>query len=148
MDFIEILQELACRLQMYVFVLIIWYDKSRSSLYFQSIDDLYTFSILYSPSQIAKVMGPTRGPPGSCRPQMGPMSAPWTLISGFVLYNYFIIISWLWSIAPGWCANKQVWLLAACWQLLILINESIYWRHLLWSSYIWYVVIILAMNHE
>ena len=24
-------------------------------------------------------MGPTCGPPGSCRPQMGPMLAPWTL---------------------------------------------------------------------
>ena len=29
-------------------------------------------------------MGPTRGPPGSCRPQMGPMLATWTLLSGFV----------------------------------------------------------------
>ena len=28
-------------------------------------------------------MGPTWGPPGSCRPQMGPMLAPWTLLSGF-----------------------------------------------------------------
>ena len=27
-------------------------------------------------------MGPTWGPPGSCRPQMGPMLAPWTSISG------------------------------------------------------------------
>ena len=27
-------------------------------------------------------MGPTWGPPGSCRPQMGPMLAPWTLLSG------------------------------------------------------------------
>ena len=26
-------------------------------------------------SQIAKFMGPTWGPPGSCRPQMGPMLA-------------------------------------------------------------------------
>ena len=26
------------------------------------------------PSQIAKFMGPTWGPPGSCRPQMGPMN--------------------------------------------------------------------------
>ena len=34
------------------------------------------------PSQIAKYTGPTWGPPGSCRPQMGPMSAPWTLLSG------------------------------------------------------------------
>ena len=27
-------------------------------------------------------MGPTWGPPGSCRPQMGPMLASWTLFSG------------------------------------------------------------------
>ena len=32
--------------------------------------------------QIAKFMGPTWGPHGSCRPQMGPMLAPWTLLSG------------------------------------------------------------------
>ena len=31
--------------------------------------------------QIAKFMGPTWGPPGSCRPQMGPMLVPWTLLS-------------------------------------------------------------------
>ena len=35
-------------------------------------------------SQIAKFMGPTWGPPGSCRPQMGPMLAPWTLLSGML----------------------------------------------------------------
>ena len=35
-------------------------------------------------TQIAKFMGPTWGPPGSCRPQMGPMLAPWTLPSGDV----------------------------------------------------------------
>ena len=34
-------------------------------------------------TQIAKFMGPTWGPPGSCRPQMGPMLAPWTLLSGY-----------------------------------------------------------------
>ena len=33
-------------------------------------------------SQIAKFMGPTWGPPGPCRPQMGPMLAPWILLSG------------------------------------------------------------------
>ena len=40
-------------------------------------------------------MGPTWGPPGTCRPQMGPMLAPWTLLSGCVylpgsagLYQY------------------------------------------------------------
>ena len=38
-------------------------------------------------SQIAKFMGPTWGPPGSCRPQMGPMLAPWTLLSGMILHT-------------------------------------------------------------
>ena len=33
-------------------------------------------------TQIAKFMGPTWGPTGPCRPQMGPMSAPWTLLLG------------------------------------------------------------------
>ena len=33
-------------------------------------------------SQIAKFMGPRWGPPGSCRPLMGPILAPWTLLSG------------------------------------------------------------------
>ena len=32
--------------------------------------------------QIAKFMGPTWGPPQSCRPQMGSILAPWTLLSG------------------------------------------------------------------
>ena len=36
-------------------------------------------------SQIAKFMGPTWGPPGSCRPQMGPMLATWTLLSGVLM---------------------------------------------------------------
>ena len=35
-------------------------------------------------AQIAKFMGPTWRPPGSCRPQMGPMLAPWTLLSGWI----------------------------------------------------------------
>ena len=35
--------------------------------------------------QIARFIGPTWGPPGSCRPQVGPMLAPWTLLSGSIL---------------------------------------------------------------
>ena len=31
-------------------------------------------------TQIAKFMGPTWSPPGSCRSQMGPMLAPWALL--------------------------------------------------------------------
>ena len=33
-------------------------------------------------TQIAKFLGPSWGPPGSCRPQMGSMLAPWTLLLG------------------------------------------------------------------
>ena len=33
-------------------------------------------------SHIAKFMGPTWGSPGSCRPQMSPMLAQWTLLLG------------------------------------------------------------------
>ena len=32
-------------------------------------------------TQITRFMGPTWGPSGSCRPQVGPMLAPWTLRS-------------------------------------------------------------------
>ena len=36
----------------------------------------------YSISQIAKFTGPTCGPPGSCQPQMDPIWASWSLLSG------------------------------------------------------------------
>ena len=36
-------------------------------------------------TQITKFMGLKLGPPGSCRPQMGPMLAPWTLLSGYII---------------------------------------------------------------
>ena len=39
------------------------------------------------PSQTANVMGPIWGPPGSCRPQMGPMLPSWTLLSGMGCTN-------------------------------------------------------------
>ena len=41
------------------------------------------YSALHRRSQIAKFMGPPWGPPGSCGPQMGPMLAQGTLLSGF-----------------------------------------------------------------
>ena len=49
-------------------------------------------------SQISKFMGPTWGPPGSCRPQMGPMLARWTWLSGIV-YN----IVWYWTMYKQLC---------------------------------------------
>ena len=46
-------------------------------------------------SQIAKFMGPTWGPPGSCRPQISPMLAPWTLLSGFILPYFISKTKWM-----------------------------------------------------
>ena len=38
--------------------------------------------------QITNFMGPTWGPPGSCRPQMGPILAPSTLLSGAFMCSW------------------------------------------------------------
>ena len=43
-----------------------------------------TTSLYWIRPQIAKFMGPTWGPHGSCQPLMGPMLAPWTLFTGYV----------------------------------------------------------------
>ena len=41
--------------------------------------------------QISRFIGPTWGPPGSCWPQMGPMLAPWTLLSG--TFSRWVIVA-------------------------------------------------------
>ena len=41
---------------------------------------------------IAKFVGPTRGPPGADRTQVGPMLASWTLLSGQLLHFLFKFI--------------------------------------------------------
>ena len=46
----------------------------------------------FEDTQIAKFMGPSWGPPGSCRPQMGPILVPWTLQSGY----WYVIFFTLW----------------------------------------------------
>ena len=40
----------------------------------------------YQYTQITKFLGPTWGPPRSRWPQMGPMLAPWTLLSGICIF--------------------------------------------------------------
>ena len=53
-------------------------------------------------SQIAKFMGPTWGPPGTCRPQMGPILAPWTLLSGALWFTSAPSVSLLWHMRYIW----------------------------------------------
>ena len=51
---------------------------------------LWKFLSEVKASQIAKFTGRTWGPPGSCRPKMGPMWAPWTLLSGMFVWVTFL----------------------------------------------------------
>ena len=68
-------------LRIYIFIYICIYI-------FLLADHTYTHKkaslcCVHTCTQIAKFMGRTWGPPGSCRPQMGPILAPWTLLSGW-----------------------------------------------------------------
>ena len=77
-------------------------------------------------TQIPKFLWPTWGPPGSCRPQMGPMLAPWTLLSGnlphgiqemVILYNPHhscIILASLWARASLAITLTEVLRLIQC----------------------------------
>ena len=52
-------------------------------------------------SQIKKVLWPTWGPPGSCRPQMGPMMSPWTLLWGISYCAKMTLTSIVSEVWPG-----------------------------------------------
>ena len=56
------------------------------------MDQIHSFytPVRHVSSQIAKYMGPTWDPPGSCRPQMGPKLAPWTLLWGILWCCLFL----------------------------------------------------------
>ena len=65
-------------------------------------------------SQISKFMGPTWGPPGSCRPQMGPMLAPWILLSGIAFWQTQMHVTFVQrcrasrSMAKWWRRNYDI----------------------------------------
>ena len=55
----------------------------------------------YIPAKIAKFMGQTWGQPGSCRPQMGPMLAPWTLLPGSICsHRAYLALRLIWKVYP------------------------------------------------
>ena len=51
----------------------------------QCVKSLLRYRVQF-PTEIAMFMGPTWGPSGSCRSQMGPMMASWTVLSGIPWY--------------------------------------------------------------
>ena len=56
--------------------------KMRNPSDYSTHWDWEEIAAILQATQITKFMGPTWGPPGSCRPQMGPILDPWTLLSG------------------------------------------------------------------
>ena len=95
------------------------YTRIRTS------SDIYIGSLLVTPgsnwpAQIAKFMGPTWGPPGSCRPQMSPMLAPWILLSGWWWWVGVTGRSMSWQIIATWFERHVV---SNHWQLDGLFNS-------------------------
>ena len=80
-------------------------------------------------SLIARSMGPTWGPPVADRTQVGPMLAPWTLISGMAWLMFMIII--IDSLYPIAFSHN-------------IISEDMVHSHYLiqwWHTYsIWYII--------
>ena len=66
------------------YVTIYMYSMHMYSVESMPMHQEYFFGIA---PEIAKFMGPTWGPPGSCRPPIGPMLAQWTLLSGPFFYS-------------------------------------------------------------
>ena len=83
-------------------------------------------------SQIAKFMGPTWGPPGSSRPQMGPMLVPWNLLLAIRVNNRSCKISKLCDCILN-CPIVMKFVLAAlllrrlsnCWSYSITLSNNL-----------------------
>ena len=62
-------------------------------------------------SLIARFMGATWGPPGTDRTQVGPMLAPWTLLSGVVyfLVSQSLLLNKRFILPVLWGAMTRIW---------------------------------------
>ena len=49
---------------------------------------------VFKASLMTRFMGPTWGPSGADRTQVGPMLTPWTLLSGMVMVSHDAIVNW------------------------------------------------------
>ena len=71
-------------------------------------------------------MGPTWGPAGADRTQMGPMLAPWTLLYGMVL-PYWGLCCDMWAIWDSSKYNINLWRHWITWKLTVLFNFMQQW---------------------
>ena len=116
-----------------------WFEISRKKCKFRIANNLLQWMFKATGlSQIAKFMGPTWGPPGSCRPQVGLILALWTLLSGYICATFDIsptvssvemLLTWLTivllsgfaslleaiSLIPSWVPNQWSVKSMLCW---------------------------------
>ena len=73
---------------------------------------------MWKPSLIARFMGPIWGPSGADRTQVGPMLAPWTLLSGMIFplsdilksnskANYLQLLTLIWLLCWIWISMSS-----------------------------------------
>ena len=85
---IKMIGGVACHVIKWWILVVMWYVGIYRLSYWKMPhkENVWSFSkslTANETSQIVRFMGPTWGPPGSCRAPMGPILAPWTLLSGF-----------------------------------------------------------------
>ena len=104
--------------------------------YYQIIKHISYYCITQHSSimvtQMAKFLGPTWGPPGSYRPQMGPMLAPGTLLSGHLHYRLrqTLAICSTYLLQDKIEANLQTIILSAILSI-VLERQSLHWNRAL-----------------
>ena len=81
---------------------------------------------------VARFMGPSWGPPGDNWTQVGPMLAPWALLSGPALAQ---VMTWCWGCARALSELMMTWVYwrtyasPTCYELnLVSKKHPIYWR--------------------
>ena len=85
--------------------------NQRAEGHFATYLPIFPYELAHgATTQIEKLMEPTWGPPGSCRPQMGPMLAPWTLLSGNLsnLVSLWSRLSWAHMSETAGCIYIEV----------------------------------------
>ena len=66
--------------------------------------DAWSHTYEYIASLIARFMGPTWGPSGANRTQVGPMLAPWTLLSGLMIASTITLCqAYSAAVTEWWC---------------------------------------------
>ena len=108
-------------------------NQNNQNITFHNISSFHSSvtGLYFKQSQIARFTWPTWGPPGSCRPQVGPMLVLWILLSG--MNNITLILGKMTPFSVFYC-DDSMWKLSRELQLLVSfqdMNRDIW--HFKWS---------------